>query len=243
MNTEHNDEATESNGGVVVGIIEDMPTDDDRAGDRAGTTGEVDNPADPVPADTMDLDPDAEQDLAESGRTASGWLRLTSLVLVFVAAVCAVVFGGLWIAAANNNTLSQARARDVALQAAETGAVNFTTLDYRNIQQGLDRWKQSATGNLLTELSSGLNTFEQQVQQSKVVTTGKVVDGALTSLDLNGGKAEAVVLVDVTVAPSTGQPGTKRLPLDVTLTNTGSSSQPVWKLSNLVQISSGTAGK
>lgn len=243
MNTEHGDEATGSNGGVVVGIIEDMPTDDDRAGHRVGATGKVDTPPDPVPEETVDPDSETDPDSAGTGRTASGWLRLTSLVLVFVAAVCAMVFGGLWIGAANDNTLAQARARDVALQAAETGAVNFTTLDYRNIQQGLDRWKQSATGNLLTELSSGLNTFEQQVQQSKVVTTGKVVDGALTSLDLNGGKAEAVVLVDVTVAPSTGQPGTKRLPLDVTLTNTGSASHPVWKLSNLVQIASGNAGQ
>ena len=168
-------------------------------------------------------------------------MRVTALVLVIVAAIAAVTFGILWVTSMNDNNLSFSRTRDSALQAAETGAVNFTTLDYKNIQQGLDRWKQSATGDLYTQLTSGLNTFEQQVQSAKVTTVGKVVDGAVVSLDQHAGNAEAIVLVDVTVTPSTGSPATKRLPLDVTLTNTGNQDNPVWKLSKLQQISTGSA--
>ena len=175
------------------------------------------------------------------GFVLSGWLRLVALVLVILAMVAAVVLGVMWWTAAHDDNLAFSRARDSALQAAETGAVNFTSLDYKNIQQGLDRWKQSATGDLYTQLTSGLNTFEQQVQQAKVVTAGKVVDGALESLDAHAGNAKALVLVEVTVTPSTGSASTKRMPLEVTLTNTGSQDNPVWKLSNLQQIPTGSA--
>ena len=185
--------------------------------------------------------PAVEAEEPKPGFVLSGPMRLTALVLVILAVIAAIVCGWLWYSSAHDDNLTFSRTRDSALQAAETGAVNFTTLDYKNIQQGLDRWKQSATGDLYTQLTSGLNTFEQQVQTAKVTTVGKVVDGAVVSLDAHAGNAEAIVLVDVTVTPSTGAPATKRLPLDVTLTNTGSQDSPVWKLSKLQQISTGSA--
>jgi Mce-associated membrane protein len=186
-----------------------------------------------------ETEPTGEPDIAIQGRRPGNGLRLSALVLVILAAIAAITFGVMWLLASNDDNLTTDRVRDSALQAAETGAVNFTTLDYKNIQQGLDRWKQSATGDLYTQLTSGANTFEQQVQTAKVTTAGKVVDGALVSLEPHTGTAEAIVVVDVTVTPSTGSAATKRLPLDVSLTNTGSENTPVWKLNKLSQISTG----
>jgi hypothetical protein len=58
---------------------------------------------------------------------------------------------------------------------------------------------------------------------------------------VHGGSADAIVLVDVTVAPAAGKATTKRLPLQVGLINTGTEANPVWKLNKLQQISTGSA--
>jgi Mce-associated membrane protein len=168
-------------------------------------------------------------------------LTLAGVVLVAMAAICAVVFGLLWLFASpslnSDNGFSQTR--QTVLDAAEQGAINFTTLDYHNVQQGLNQWKQSATGPLLDQLNQGTSSFVQQVQQAKATTSGKLRDGAVTELDPRAGKATVLVIVDVTVTPAGGKPTTKRLPLLATLNQTSAG----WKLSALGQVPVGTAGQ
>src|ERR1700756_2936803 len=88
---------------------------------------------------------------ATSGRSP---LIIAGSVLAVVAVAAAVVFGVLWHSAASGDSAGVAKMRDEALQAAEQGSLNLTTLDYRNVQQGLDRWKASTTGSLYTQLTS-----------------------------------------------------------------------------------------
>jgi Mce-associated membrane protein len=182
-----------------------------------------------------DTDTDTDGDVgvaAEDGRRARDGRRnplvIAGVVLVVVATACAVVFGVLWYTASHDDSLNYSKLRDDALRAAEQGSINLTTLDYRNVQQGLNRWKDSTTGALYGQLTSGslVTTFSKQAQQAKSITTGKVLDGVITSLDEHAGQAQALVYVDVTVTTAGGQPTEKRLPLQwqLTLTNSG------WKL-------------
>jgi Mce-associated membrane protein len=166
-------------------------------------------------------------------RRRPGWspLVIAGAVLASAAVVCAVVFGVLWRSAAGGAGADVAAMRDQALQAAEQGSVNLTTLDYRHVQDGLARWKASTTGSLFSQLTSPslVQSFTKQEQQRKAVSTSKVKDGVITELDAKAGKASALVIMDVTVTEAGGKPTEKLEPLewDLTLTKSG------WKLSGI----------
>lgn len=173
-------------------------------------------------------EPDAAATRRSPGRNP---LVIAGSVLAGVAVVCAVVFGVLWHSAASGDSAGVARMRDQALQAAEQGSVNLTTLDYRHVQEGLARWKASTTGSLQSQLTSKslVDQFTKQEQQRKAVSTSKVKDGVITELDAKAGKASALVIMDVTVTEAGGKPSEKLEPLewDLTLTKSG------WKLSGI----------
>lgn len=158
-------------------------------------------------------------------------LVIAGAVLVVVATACAVVFGTLWFTASHDDSLNYSKMRDDALRAAEQGSINLTTLDYRHVAQGLSRWKDSTTGSLYTQLTSGnlVSTFTKEAQSAKSVTTGRVLDGVITNLDEHSGTANALIYMDVTVSAAGSQPSEKRLPLQWQLTLTSSG----WKLACL----------
>jgi Mce-associated membrane protein len=240
-------------GGSTVGVVGDDVPDPDR--DQTGSASArrtASSPDDPTSVDPDSTDPDASDldatDPDAAGpdgtgpdgtdqverRRRSNPLVLAGIVLVVIAAICAAVFGYLWFHAAHDDTLAFSTDRDKALQAAEQGSINLTTLDYRNVAQGLDRWKQSTTGDLYTQLTSGslVSTFTKQAQQGKSVTTGTVVDGAITDLDDHAGKASALVIMRVQVTAA-GKSTQKLVPLQWGLTDTSTG----WKLSAVEQAS------
>ena len=198
--------------------------------------------------DTVDVasdsaEVDATEPAAESteptrrrARPGNRSLVIAGGVLATVAAVCALVFGLLWANAANSDAAKFSSMRDSALRAAEQGSINLTTLDYRNVQQGLDRWRQSTTGDLYSQLTSGnlVSTFTKQAQQAKSVTTGKVLDGVVTDLDEHAGKASALVYMQVTVSAAGSKATQKLVPLQWDLTQVNG----VWKLSGIPQSAS-----
>jgi Mce-associated membrane protein len=57
---------------------------------------------------------------------------------------------------------------------------------------------------------SGRTAFEQQVRQARTLTTAKILDAALTSLNIDTGTARIIVALQITVAPATGTPVTKQ---------------------------------
>jgi Mce-associated membrane protein len=169
--------------------------------------------------------------LAPAAPARRNSLVVAGIVLVVVAMAAAAVFGVLWLTASNGSkATSVAQSRDDALRAAEQGSINLTTLDYHNVQQGLDRWKQSTTGDLYTQLTQGnlVSTFTKQAQQARSVTVGKVLDGVITQLD--SGKAQAIVYMQVTVSAAGAKPTTKLVPLQWDLTDVPNQG---WKLSGL----------
>ena len=156
-------------------------------------------------------------------------LLRTALVLL-VAAVAFVGFAS-WSWASAPRTLSAARTRDQALRAGEQAVLNFNTLDYRHVGRGLRLWEHSSTGALRHEVVVGQSLFAQQIEQARTITTARILDAALTSLNDRAGRAGLIVAIQVTVTPSHGKPDTKLTRLAGQLTRTASG----WKLSALSQ--------
>jgi Mce-associated membrane protein len=170
-----------------------------------------------------------------------GWvsepLVATALVLATLAAVFAAWSGWSWYRASTAAPPADALLRDQVLQAGEQAVQNFNTLDYRKVAAGLALWEQSSTGPLHTEISAGRTQFERQIQQTKTITTARILDGALTALNPRAGTASIVVAMQITVTPANGSPVIKQSRLAGTLTKTSSG----WKLSQLGQVPVGAA--
>ena len=168
-----------------------------------------------------------------------GWLAeplvATALVLAVLAAGFAAWSAWSWYQASNSGSPASAQLRDQVLQAGEQAVQNFNTLDYRKVAAGLALWEQSSTGPLHAEISAGRSQFERQIQQTKTVTTARILDGALTAL--NPRTASIIVAVQITVTPANGAPVIKQSRLAGTLTKTASG----WKLSQLGQVPVGAA--
>jgi Mce-associated membrane protein len=169
----------------------------------------------------------------------AGWrsrpLVATSAVLLTVAVLFAAWAGLSWLTAPRASAVAEAR--DEALREGEQAVLNFNTLSYRTVGQGLKLWEQSSAGALHTEIAAGRSAFEQQIKQAKSVTTAKILDAALTTLNVRAGKASIIVAMQITVTPAHGAAATKQSRQVGVLTRTPSG----WKLSSLQQASVGAA--
>jgi Mce-associated membrane protein len=170
-----------------------------------------------------------------------GWLSdplfAAALVLVILAAAFAGWASWSWYSAAHSGPPASAQLRDQVLQAGEQAAQNLNTLDYRRVAQGLALWEQSSTGALHDEIVAGRAQFTHDIQQTKTITTARILDGALTSLNTRGGTASFIVAVQITVSPAKGTAVTKQSRLAGRLARTPQG----WKLSALGQVPVGAA--
>ncbi len=161
-------------------------------------------------------------DSASQGGPGQGWRRdpllATASVLLLAAIVFAVWAGVSWLSAPRASAAAQSR--DAALRAGEQDVLNFNTLDYRTVAQGLRLWEQSSTGPLHSQIMGGQANFEEQIRQAQTVTTARILDGALSSLDLHAGTAKIIVALQLTVTPAHGSATSKqsRLAGQLTLT-------------------------
>lgn len=169
-------------------------------------------------------------------RTASP-LLIGGLALATVAFLCAGAFGGWWASVALSNSTRVAAIRNDALRAGEQAVQNFNTLDYRNVQAGLNLWLQSSTGTLNQQISTGQAAFKTEIQQAKTITTAQVLDGAITELDDHQCKARVIVALQVNITPATGGPTSKQVRIQGDLAgkpaNGGCST---WQLSAIQQV-------
>ncbi|TQK51711.1 Mce-associated membrane protein [Streptomyces sp. SLBN-118] len=164
-------------------------------------------------------------------RTALALTGLTAAVATGLAAWT----GTSWYAAAHDDSAAFAQTRDEVLAAGEQAVQNLNTLDHRDLEQGLDTWERSATGDLLAELRNGRDAFADQVGKARTVTTAKVLSGAVTELDQRAGRAGVLIAVRITVDPADDEPSSKQSRLLGELTRTGDG----WKLSALGQAPAG----
>jgi Mce-associated membrane protein len=165
---------------------------------------------------------------------AANPLTAAGVALATVAACCAGWFGTSLLNAANSGPLAYSRARDSVLRAAEQGVLNLNTMDYRHARQDFGLWLASSTGQLRAGLARNLPQEVQVARRSKLVTSARILDSAVTRLDAAGGTASVMISLDFTVTVSGARPATKLESELGHLTRTSSG----WKLSNLCPASS-----
>ncbi|MBN9098297.1 MAG: hypothetical protein J0I49_09355 [Pseudonocardia sp.] len=164
--------------------------------------------------------------------------RRALTVLVALAAVAAVVLGLLWVLALNSSSLALARDRDAALVAAQQAAVALNTLNYKDVDNGLNQWEQVSTGSVLDEFKQNRAEYAKAVGDSKRATVATVPSAAVSELDERAGIARVLVGVDVTVTPEGQQPTLTRQRLQMEMTRTDAG----WKVSKLSPVRSPTTG-
>ena len=154
--------------------------------------------------------------------TPRGLWALAVLVLAAALAVGATLGRHAWEA----HQAEQARAEAVA--AARQLAVNFVTVDYRDVDQDVARVRAGATGTFLQSYSSSVEDLKKVLVQNKTVSRAERTEAALVS----GDSDSAVVLVGV-VAPTqntavpAGEKKTYRMRLELR------KASDAWKVENL----------
>jgi Mce-associated membrane protein len=177
-----------------------------------------------------------DKPIAQKDPPARRWFALTPVtalaVLVALAALAALFFGGRWVLATGDDGLELAAQREAALMDARQAAINLNSLDHRNVAAGLDLWEQTSTGTLLEEFRANRAEYEQVVTQARRVTVATVQDAAVAELDVRAGTARVLVAIDVEVSPEGQAPVVtrQRLQLEMTRTDEG------WKASRVAPV-------
>lgn len=153
-----------------------------------------------------------------------------ALVLMLVAGGFAVYFGLAWFNARNDDSLKYSQARDEVQRSGVAAIKQFTTLDYKHPDAYFQGLSEATTGQLRDELGRSTKRYKQGLVASRSATVGKVLDSAVTSLDLRQGTAEMIAAVDANVTRDSGKPATQRLWLQVNLERADNG----WKVSNLL---------
>lgn len=169
-------------------------------------------------------------------RTTRNPLVAAAIALTAVAAVAAGWGGWSRYDAAHDDSAAYAQARDDALAAGEQAVQNMNTLDHAKLDQGLDSWEDSTTGDLHKQLVDGRAGFADQIEAARTVSTAEVLSGAVTELDERAGRAAVMVALRVTVTAPEGKPAVKESRMLGQLTRTSQG----WKLSALGQAPVGS---
>jgi hypothetical protein len=122
--------------------------------------------------------------------------------------------------------------RDDSLRIAEEAAPALNTLDYKTLQQGLDRWEALATAPLLDELKSKRAGLASTVEKAKTASTAKVLAAAVSKVSLDASSADVLVLVEVKTTDAKNASTVKQLRQRLTVAQTAQG----WKISAIATI-------
>lgn len=200
------------------------------------------DPLEPTAAEpaSVELSKGLDDDGAAPGpeaAAASGGSRaplVTAVVAVVAGLILAVVGTAVFLNRGTGD--SRAKVRDTVLRVAQQDIVVLNTMDYRDVDAGLQRWADASTGDLHQQLVSGRAKAKRYLENAQDVTTAQVKDAAITTLDANDGTASVIASVYLTVTPKSGKPQVNRERLLAELTRVGSQ----WKLSSLGQVPVGS---
>ncbi|GAA2731785.1 hypothetical protein [Actinocorallia aurantiaca] len=156
-------------------------------------------------------------------------------VLTLVAALCAAWSGWSWYSAAHDDEAAFSRLREHVLREGAQAVQNLNTLDYRELDEGLDLWEDSTTGELHRQITGGRADFERQVVEARTVTGAEVLDGAVAELDERAGRARLLLAVRMTLSPPGSPPADRRMRLIAELARTSGG----WKVETLTRAPGG----
>ena len=160
-------------------------------------------------------------------RRLSGWWFIGSVAFVCVAAICAAVFGLLWLISSHSEAAEYSSARDDVLRVGEQAAINFTSLDYRKLDDYQTQASLSSTGALHDSLASSIQQYKQSVTSAKLVVRSSLITASVSALDTHAGTASVLVLLKTDTTRDGAQPSEQRLPMFLDMTRVGSD----WKAS------------
>jgi len=146
--------------------------------------------------------PDRED---EAGKVAEarprGVRRFWPLAVFVIALVVAAAGLFSWSRAAHDDSIALAQTRDAVLIAATSHIQTLNSLDYRHVDAGLATWAAVTTGTLHDQVTQVSADERKLLADQKKISTGKVVDAAVFSLD--GDSATVIASVEVTVQDDT----------------------------------------
>jgi Mce-associated membrane protein len=152
---------------------------------------------------------------------------------VVVLALAFAGWGGwTWLEAGNDDSLAYATARDDVLAAGRVQVATLTTLDYHDVDAGIDRWLAVSTGGLREELAATDGATREQLAANATVATGRVLDAAVSELDERAGAAKLLVSVEISTAKGGSPPTAKRNRFVAGMSRVDGE----WKLSALDQV-------
>lgn len=149
-------------------------------------------------ADTdEEMDGTTEESVQSTREQTSGVRRAWPVALLALAVVIAALGMFSWWRAAHDDTLALGKTRDAVLIAATSHIETLNSLDYRHVDAGLAQWRAVTTGTLHDQLADVGADQQKLLADQKKISTGKVVDAAVFSLDKDS--ATVVAAVEVTV--------------------------------------------
>lgn len=158
--------------------------------------------------------------------------------LLLVAAIVAVILTFLsWRHAENSPERARAELRDSAVIEGTAAVETMNSMDHRDVAAGFKAWQAVSTGVLHDQLASVGEDEKQLVAEQGKITTGHVVQAALTELTKRTATLIAAVEVTVRTDDAATQPTVKRNRFAADLVLVGGQ----WKIENLQQVAVSTS--
>lgn len=187
----------------------------------------------PVVAEPAAAEPAAAEPAAAEAAAASRTPLLAAATLLIVCLAFLVVAIVVHARAGTESTAQLTPAlRDQVLLAARQDVVVLNSLDYRAIDRGLTRWRSASTGQLRSSFADVTAADRNRIADAKAVTTARILEAAVVSLDPSAGQARIIASVELTVTPAGGKAVIKRERQQADLQRVGAS----WKVSGLQQV-------
>lgn len=139
---------------------------------------------------------------AEAAKSADGRSRRTVIALGVLAAImaaAAVTFGVLWWIAENTAGPTEAETREV-LDTAEKFAVDFSTFDYRSIEEHRAHVMSFSTPRWAKIIKDSVSSFDDVLVEGKAESKAKVHRRGIATL--SDDKAEVLLFLDQEITNS-----------------------------------------
>jgi len=140
--------------------------------------------------------------------------------------------GWTWVRAGNDDDLGYAATRDQVLATGRVQVATLTTLDYHDVDAGIEKWLAVSTGALRDELAATDEATREQLRAGGTVATGRVLDAAVSELDTRSGSAKLLVSVEISSAKGGSPPAARRDRFVAAMSRVDGG----WKLSALDQV-------
>lgn len=170
--------------------------------DAAGLVSDSD------PVEPVEVDAAADTETSDDSEVQNQVLRRGRLSTAGAAILaCAVVAVGLsavggWLGFRTYQDRQTLRDKVAMVAAARQGAVNLTTIDYKNVDADIQRILDTSVGTFHDDFQDRSDPFVKVVQQAQSTTQGTVTSAAFESGDANN--AQVLVAVSVKTSNANG---------------------------------------